>query len=56
MTLGNIFKLQDDSSKSNIFKLLDGVVPQPLDPPKPGARMIFELPAQSFTLAHLPGK
>jgi hypothetical protein len=27
MTLGNIFELQDDSPKSNIFKLLDGDFP-----------------------------
>ena len=31
MTLGNIFKLQDDSSKSNIFKLLDGENPGSVD-------------------------
>jgi len=32
------------------------VVPQPLEPPKAGARMTFELPAHSYTLVHLPGK
>ena len=32
------------------------VVPQPLDPPKAGTHMTFELPAHSLTLAYLPGK
>jgi alpha-L-arabinofuranosidase len=32
------------------------VVPQPLDPPKAGPHMTFELPSHSLTLAYLPGR
>ena len=40
----------------NSFEAPKRVIPQPFDPPKPGARMTFELPAHSFAVAHLPGK
>jgi alpha-N-arabinofuranosidase len=45
-----------DLKAYNSFEAPKRVVPQPLDPPKPGARMTFELPAHSFAVAHLPGK
>jgi alpha-N-arabinofuranosidase len=45
-----------DLKAINTFDAPKRVVPQRLDPPKPGARMTFELPAHSFTLAYLSGK
>jgi alpha-N-arabinofuranosidase len=45
-----------DLKAYNSFEAPRRVVPQPLDPPKAGARMTFELPARSYTLAYLPGK
>ena len=45
-----------DLKAYNSFEAPKRVVPQPLEPPKAGARMTFELPAHSLTLAYLPGK
>ena len=44
-----------DLKAYNSFEAPKRVIPQPLDRPKAGARMTFELPAHSYTLAHLPG-
>jgi alpha-N-arabinofuranosidase len=44
-----------DLKAYNSFEAPKRVIPQPLERPKPGARMTFELPAHSYTLAHLPG-
>jgi alpha-L-arabinofuranosidase len=45
-----------DLKAINSFETPKRVIPQPLDAPKAGARMTFELPAHSYTMAHLPGK
>ena len=44
-----------DLKAYNSFDAPKRVVPQTLDPPRAGTRMTFELPAHSFTLAHLRG-
>jgi alpha-L-arabinofuranosidase len=45
-----------DLKAYNSFEAPNRVIPQPLDPPKAGARMTFQLPAHSYTMAYLPGK
>jgi len=40
----------------NSFETPQRVIPHALDAPKVGSRMTFELPAHSYTMAHLPGK
>jgi len=45
-----------DLKAYNSFEAPKRVVPQPLEPPKAGTRMTFELPAHSLTLAYLPGE
>jgi alpha-N-arabinofuranosidase len=45
-----------DLKAFNSFEAPKRVIPQPAEPPKPGARMTFQLPAHSFTMAHLLGK
>lgn len=45
-----------DLKAYNTFEAPKRVVPQPLQAPKAGARMTFELPPHSFTVAYLPGK
>ncbi len=42
-----------DLKASNSFEQPNRVTPQRLDPPKPGAKMIFRLPPRSYTSAHL---
>ncbi len=42
-----------DLKASNTFESPRRVVPQPLDPPKPAARMILKVPRQSYTALHL---
>lgn len=42
-----------DLKASNSFEQPNRVVPQRLDPPKPGAKMTFRLPARSYTAARL---
>ena len=44
-----------DLKAYNSFEAPKRVIPQSLERPKAGARMTFELPAHSYTLAHLPG-
>jgi len=45
-----------DLKAYNSFEAPTRVIPQPLDRPKAGARMIFELPAHSYSVANLPGR
>jgi alpha-N-arabinofuranosidase len=45
-----------DLKAGNSFAEPKRVIPQPVDPPKAGPRMTFQLPAQSYTMAYLPGK
>jgi len=45
-----------DLKAYNSFEAPNRVIPQPLDPPKAGARMTFQLPPHSYTMAYLPGK
>jgi alpha-N-arabinofuranosidase len=45
-----------DLKAYNSFDEPKRVVPQPLELPRAGARMTFQLPANSYTVAHLPGK
>jgi alpha-N-arabinofuranosidase len=46
-----------DLKAENSFEAPKRVVPQPLEAPRAaGPRMTFELPAHSYTVAHLPGK
>ena len=45
-----------DLKAFNSFDAPRRVIPQPVDPPKAGARMTFPLPAHSYTMAYLPGK
>jgi alpha-N-arabinofuranosidase len=45
-----------DLKACNSFEAPKRVIPQPLEPPKAGARMTFQLPAHSYTMAYLPGK
>jgi alpha-N-arabinofuranosidase len=42
-----------DLKAFNTFDAPKRVVPQPLDPPAPGARMTFKRPARSDTVAHI---
>jgi alpha-N-arabinofuranosidase len=42
-----------DLKASNSFDEPQRVVPQPLEPPRPGERMTVKLPRQSYTLLHL---
>ena len=42
-----------DLKASNTFEQPTRVVPRALEPPKPGARMAFKLPARSYTVAHI---
>jgi alpha-N-arabinofuranosidase len=42
-----------DLKASNSFEQPKLVVPRPLEPPKPGARMPFKLPPRSYTVAHI---
>jgi alpha-N-arabinofuranosidase len=44
-----------DLKAYNSFEAPKQVIPSPLERPKVGARMTFELPAHSYTVAHLPG-
>jgi alpha-N-arabinofuranosidase len=45
-----------DLKAYNSFEAPNRVIPQPLEPPKAGARMTFLLPPHSYTMAHLPGE
>lgn len=45
-----------DLKAYNSFDEPKRVAPQPLELPRAGARMTFQLPANSYTVAHLPGK
>ncbi len=45
-----------DLKAYNSFEAPNRVIPQPLEPPKAGARMTFQLPPHSYTMAYLPGK
>jgi alpha-N-arabinofuranosidase len=45
-----------DLKAYNSFEAPTRVIPQPLDRPKAGAHMIFELPAHSYSVANLPGR
>jgi alpha-L-arabinofuranosidase len=45
-----------DLKAFNSFDAPRRVIPQPVEPPKAGARMTFPLPAHSYTMAYLPGK
>ena len=45
-----------DLKAYNTFEAPKRVVPQPFEAPRAGARMTFELPQHSFTVAYLPGK
>lgn len=42
-----------DLKAANSFEQPGKVVPQPLDAPRAGARMTFELPPRSYTVAHV---
>jgi alpha-L-arabinofuranosidase len=42
-----------DLKAFNTFEQPKQVVPRALEPPKPGARMTFKLPARSYSVAHL---
>jgi alpha-L-arabinofuranosidase len=42
-----------DLKAFNTFEHPQRVAPRPLDPPKPGARMTFKLPARSYSVAQL---
>jgi alpha-N-arabinofuranosidase len=43
----------DDLKATNTFEAPKRVVPQPLEPPKVGARMTFRVPARSYTVLSL---
>ena len=45
-----------DLKAFNSFEAPKRVIPQPVEPPKAGARMTFHLPAHSYTMAYLQGK
>ena len=45
-----------DLKAFNTFDDPKKVVPQPLSPPAPGARMTFKLPARSYTVAQIATK
>jgi len=45
-----------DLKAGNSFDRPNRVIPRPGEPPKAGARMKFQLPAHSYTMAYLPGK
>jgi len=45
-----------DLKAFNRFDAPKRVIPQPVEPPKAGARMTFPLPAHSYTMAYLPRK
>jgi alpha-L-arabinofuranosidase len=42
-----------DLKATNTFAAPKRVIPQTLEPPKVGSRMIFQLPARSYTVATL---
>jgi alpha-N-arabinofuranosidase len=45
-----------DLKATNTFAAPTRVAPQPLDPPRPGARMTVSLPARSYSVIHLATK
>ena len=45
-----------DLKAYNSFEAPKRVIPQQLEPPKAGAHMSFQVPAHSFTVAHLAGQ
>jgi alpha-L-arabinofuranosidase len=42
-----------DLKAFNTFEQPKEVIPRALEPPKPGARMTFKLPARSYTVAQI---
>jgi alpha-L-arabinofuranosidase len=45
-----------DLKAYNSFEAPNRVIPRPLEPPKAGPRMVFQLPPHSYTMAYLPGR
>jgi len=45
-----------DLKAYNSFEAPNRVIPRPLESPKAGPRMVFQLPPHSYTMAYLPGR